>query len=70
MARANRHYIPGYIWTESVAVGSRSYIEIIQKRLSFRARGRRPKPLTDGVELREPLVPYNSLFRPKNEDIG
>jgi len=99
MARASRHYIPGFIWhtdyesirkahrgwveaeversgggrqshwTESIAVGSSAFVEAIQKRLSLRCLGRRKRPLSGGMELREPVVAYNEFFDPEKEDI-
>ena len=74
MARASRHYIPGFIWhpdydsfrnahrgwveaeversggghqahwTQSIAVGSKAFVETVQQKLSFRALGRRKRP--------------------------
>jgi hypothetical protein len=54
MARAKRHYIPGYIWhtpdkqanqrqdewAGSVAVGSKFFTESVRESLGFRAMGR------------------------------
>ena len=98
MARASRHYIPGFIWrpdydsfrnahrgwveaeversgghqahwTQSIAVGSKAFVETFQQKLSFRALGRRKRPLAEGLELREPVVSYNALFEAENADI-
>jgi putative transposase len=57
-------------WTESIAVGSKAFVEAVKERLSYRSLGRRKRQLSEGMELREPVVPYNELFEPENADIG
>ncbi|MCF8053192.1 MAG: transposase [Desulfobacterales bacterium] len=56
-------------WTQSIAVGSRAFVETVQQKLFFRALGRRKRPLVEGMELREPVVSYNPLFEAENADI-
>lgn len=47
-------------WTESIAVGSRSYVEEIKTRLGIKAAGRRiEKQQGDICLLREEPAPYN-----------
>lgn len=53
-------------WTESVAVGSKSFIEATIKRLGIKARGRKVYGNNKSYELREPAVPYGANFTPKN----
>jgi putative transposase len=57
-------------WTQSIAVGSRAFIETVQEQLSFRARGRRKRNLDNGMELREATASYNALFDLENSDIN
>jgi REP-associated tyrosine transposase len=45
-------------WTQSIAVGSKTFIEKIKEALGFRARGRKIKGSGDTFELREGQVPY------------
>jgi putative transposase len=54
-------------WTESVAVGSRSFIEATIKRLGIKARGRKVSGKNKSYELREPAVPYGVNFTPEND---
>ncbi len=42
-------------WTESIAVGSKSFIEEVKKSLGFRARGRSIAGRNDHYELREDI---------------
>jgi putative transposase len=46
------------LWTQSIAVGSRGFVEKIRKRLEVRANGRRIRQEGDHFHLREPQVPY------------
>ena len=57
-------------WSESIAVGSDTFVEEVRTRLAARARGREKRPLDHGMELRELSLPYNSLFDPEKSDIG
>ena len=45
-------------WTQSIAVGSESFIEKIKEALGFKARGRKIHRAGDAYELRESLKPY------------
>ena len=56
-------------WTESIAVGSGSFIEHIKNAMGAMARGRAIKPTDGAYELREEQSTYNSIFNPKNRDI-
>lgn len=57
-------------WTKYIAVGSETFIERIQGLMGVKARGRKSIETGDSHQLREPLVPYNSLSRGKKEDKG
>jgi putative transposase len=45
-------------WTQSIAVGSKTFIEKIKEALGFRAKGRKIKGTDDTFELREGLAAY------------
>jgi putative transposase len=45
-------------WTQSIAVGSKTFVEKIKEALGFRATGRKIIPADDTFELREEQVPY------------
>ena len=53
-------------WTESIAVGSKSFIEATIKKLGIRAKGRKVVESNKSYELREPAVPYGGNFTPEN----
>ncbi len=57
-------------WTESIAVGSQTFIERIQKKLSSRAKGRTVMEYTDYYQLREPSTAYNGYFRGEKGSIS
>lgn len=65
MARAKRHYIPGQIWTKSVAVGSANFVENIKGLMGTAAIGgkiRNRMDLFSFVNLRFPMAMF---LRPK-----
>ncbi len=45
-------------WTQSIAVGSRSFVEKMKEGLGFRATGRKIICADDTFELRETITPY------------
>ena len=45
-------------WTQSIAVGSKAFVEKIKSFLGFRAIGRKVIGADDTFELREGLAPY------------
>jgi putative transposase len=45
-------------WTQSIAVGSKTFIEKMKEDLGFRAKGRKINYADDTFELREVLTPY------------
>ena len=45
-------------WTQSIAVGSKTFIEKMKKALGYRAKGRKIISADDTFELREVLTPY------------
>jgi putative transposase len=56
-------------WTQSIAVGSKAFIEAVQEQLSFRARGRKKRNLDNGMQLREATASYNVRFDLENSNI-
>ena len=54
-------------WTQSIAVGSKTFIEKIKEALGFRAAGRKIICDDDTFELREVITPYGKA---NNLDFG
>ena len=57
-------------WTESIAVGSKSFIENVKGLLRHRAKGREVIGGGERYQLREEPGYYNALFEAENGDIG
>ena len=57
-------------WSESVAVGSKDYVETIKEKLGLRAKGRKILENAGGFQLRENTVSYIANFDSKNDNIG
>jgi len=49
-------------WTDSVAVGSKSFIESVKASLGFRAKGRDVIESAEGYQLRKSPASYKALF--------
>jgi len=49
-------------WTESIAVGSESFIEEIKGKLNVRAKGRKAVSAGTAFQLREPVIRYNTVL--------
>jgi putative transposase len=45
-------------WSESIAVGTKSFVERIKEKLGFKAVGREAVPAGDAFELKETVVAY------------
>ena len=56
-------------WTESVAVGSRQFIEIIKERLGHSARARKKLETGSGWALRERVSAYGADFGTENSGL-
>ena len=54
-------------WTESVAVGSESFIDTLKDKLGLRARSRMVHQDNKIYQLREAVDPYNAIFRAQND---
>lgn len=57
-------------WTQSIAKGSRFYVETIKKRMGGFAVGRQIRENAEGFELREPRVAYNAFLEDEKSDIA
>jgi putative transposase len=51
-------------WTQSIAVGSKTFIETMKESLGFRAKGRKIICADDTFELREVIPPYGKANDP------
>ena len=57
-------------WTESIAVGSRNFIEMIKEQLGILAKGRKILENDGGFQLREKMGAYIANSDSKKDDIG
>jgi len=57
-------------WTDSIAVGSKSFIEKVKSLLGFKAKGRDVIEGGEGYNLREEAASYMAHFRAEKDDIG
>lgn len=57
-------------WSESVAVGSKDFVETIKEKLGLRAKGRKILENDGGFQLREKMVSYIVNSDSKNDNIG
>jgi len=57
-------------WTDSIAVGGKSFIEKLKSLLGFKAKGRDVIEDRGGYHLREEAAPYMALFSAEKDDIG
>ena len=57
-------------WTESIAVGSKNFIETIHKKLGSLAKGRKILETEEGFQLREETATYIANYDRENGNIG
>ncbi len=57
-------------WSESIAVGNKSFIESTIRRLGIKALGRKLFENGEGFEIREQGVPYGVNFTPENSSLS
>ena len=57
-------------WTDSLAVGSRPFVDKVKSLLGLRAKGRKVIEAGEGYQVREGTIPYKALFEAEKEDIG
>ena len=50
----------GNKWTQSIAVGSKTFIEKMKKALGYKAKGRKIISADDTFELREAITPFGN----------
>jgi hypothetical protein len=55
-------------WTQSIAVGSKTFIEQMKDSLGFRAKGRKIIGASDTFELQEVLPPYGKADYPNSRN--
>jgi len=53
-------------WSESIAVGRKSYVEAVHKKLGIKAKARKVEPVKESYLIREPVASYSTLFEGKN----
>jgi len=56
-------------WTQSIATGSRSFVEAVNRQMRSFAIGRRVRKKAEGFELRESQSPYKTFFDTEKIDI-
>jgi len=66
-AIGSRNYGRDRKWTESIAVGSKGYVDVIKERLGIKARGRKVVGENGIYEIREPDAPYKGYFGTEND---
>ncbi len=60
-----QNYVRESKWSQSIAVGSKSFVESIKEKLGIRAKGRKVADSKDLYHLREAQAAYNSNFTPE-----
>ena len=60
-----QNYVRESKWSQSIAVGSKSFVEGIKEKLGIRAKGRMVANSKDLYHLREARATYNSNFTPE-----
>lgn len=58
------------IWSESIAIGSKSYIEKTKEILGINSTGRKILQNDEDFIIRESLAPYKAHFTPKKEALS
>ncbi|MCD6185715.1 MAG: transposase, partial [Deltaproteobacteria bacterium] len=64
-----KKYVRETKWSQSIAVGSKSFVESIKEKLGIRAKGRKVGESGELYHLREAQVSYNSDFTPENSEL-
>jgi putative transposase len=54
-------------WSESIAVGSESFVTMTKEKLGIKAKGRKVVGEDGSYVLQEPAAPYNGIFGLENE---
>jgi len=53
-------------WSERIAVGRKSFVESVNKKLGYKVKGRKVTRLEESYLISEPVDSYNPLFEGKN----
>jgi len=61
-----KNYVRESKWSQSIAVGSKSFVEGIKEKLGIRAKGRKVEGTRGLYHLREAQSAYNSNFTIEN----
>ena len=64
-----KNYVRESKWTQSIAVGSKSFVNNIKEKLGIRSKGRKVGESGGLYYLREAQASYNSNFTPKNSNL-
>jgi REP-associated tyrosine transposase len=64
-----KNYVRESKWSQSIAVGSKSFVEGIKEKLGIRAKGRKVEESGGLYHLREAQLPYDSDFTSGNSDL-
>ncbi len=70
LANGNGNNCRQSFWSESVAVGSRDFVETIKEKLGIRGKGRKIRENDEGFQLREKSETYIANSGRENGDIG
>jgi putative transposase len=64
-----KNYVRESKWSQSIAVGSKSFVEGIKEKLGIRAKGRKVGGSRGAYHLREAQAAYNSDFTHENSEL-
>jgi putative transposase len=53
-------------WSESIAVGRKSFVEEVHKKLGIKVKARKVEQVEESFLIREPVASYSTLFEGKN----
>jgi putative transposase len=53
-------------WSESIAVGRKSFVEEVHKKPGYKVKGRQVTQVEESFLIREPVASYGTLFEGKN----
>jgi putative transposase len=77
---AHRHWVQSALsddkakkedcWTQSIAIGSRSFVEAFRRQMRSSAIGRHVRKKAEGFELRDSQSPYKAFFNTEKIDIA
>jgi putative transposase len=56
-------------WTESIAVGSESFVNATKEKLGIKAQGREVIEAAGSYALRESSIPYKTILRRGNDGV-